>query len=87
MNLVLKVSFDNYDAWKYEFDSHGARAEVCDESKTTVGKINDHSCIVMLYDVDMQGMQNLMSSDYLMGLTEKMNIKNEEMHSFEPLEG
>ena len=41
----------------------------------------------MLYDVDMQGMQNLMSSDYLMGLTEKMNIKNEEMHSFEPLEG
>ena len=87
MNLVLKVSFDNYDAWKYEFDSHGARAEVCDESKTTVGKINDHSCIVMLYNVDMQGMQNLMSSDYLMELTEKMSIKNEEMHSFEPLEG
>ena len=87
MNLVLKVSFDNYDAWKYEFDSHGARAEVCDESKTTVGKINDHSCIVMLYNVDMQGMQNLMSSDYLMELSEKMSIKNEEMHSFEPLEG
>ena len=41
----------------------------------------------MLYNVDMQGLQNLMSSDYLMELTEKMSIKNEEMHSFEPLEG
>ena len=87
MILVLKVSFDNYDAWKSEFDSHDARAEVCDESKTTVGKINDHSCIVMLYNVDMQGLQNLMSSDYLTKLSEKMNIKNEEMHSFKPLEG
>ena len=86
MNLVLKVSFDNYDAWKSEFDSHEARAEVCDESKTTVGKINDYSCIVMLYNVDMQGLQNLMSSDYLTKLSEKMNIKNEEMHSFKPLE-
>ena len=85
MNLVLKVSFDNYDAWKSEFDSHEARAEVCDESKTTVGKINDHSCIVMLYNVDMAGMQNLMSSDFLVELSKKMNIKNDEMHSFEPL--
>ena len=85
MNLVLKVSFDNYDAWKFEFDSHEARAEVCDESKTTVGKINDHSCIVMLYDVDMVGLQSLMSSDFLVELSEKMNIKNDEMHSFEPL--
>ena len=39
----------------------------------------------MLYDVDMVGLQNLMSSDFLVELTEKMNIKNNEMHSFEPL--
>ena len=55
MNLVLKVTFDNYGEWRAEFDSHEARAEVCDESKTTVGKIDDKSCIVMLYDVDMEG--------------------------------
>ena len=48
MNLVLKVTFDNYDEWRAEFDSHEARAEVCDESKTTVEKIDDKSCIVML---------------------------------------
>ena len=86
MNLVFKVSFNNYSIWKKEFDSHKERAAVCDETRTTVGKINDKSCMVMLYDVDMAGMQQLMSSDYLKELTEKLEIINEEMHSFEPLE-
>ena len=86
MNLVLKISCNNYTAWKKDFDSHKERAAVCDETKTTVGKIDDKSCMVMLYDVDMAGMQQLMSSDYLKELTEELEIVNEEMHSFEPLD-
>lgn len=85
MNLVIKVSFNNYDEWRASFDSHAERASVCDESRTTVGKIDDQNCIVMLYNVDMAGMQNLMSSDFLVELSKKMNIKNDEIHSFEPL--
>ena len=85
MNLVIKVSFNNYDEWKASFDNHAERAKVCDELRTTVGKIDDQNCIVMLYNVDMAGMQNLMSSDFLVELSKKMNIKNDEMHSFEPL--
>ena len=54
--------------------------------KTTVGQINDTSCIVMLYDVDMNGLQQLMSSDYLKRLTEELRIVNQEMHSFQPRE-
>lgn len=26
---------------------------VCDESKTTVGKVDNKNCIVMMYDVNM----------------------------------
>ena len=85
MNLVIKVSFNNYDEWRASFDNHAERASVCDESRTTVGKIDDQNCIVMLYNVDMAGMQNLMSSDFLVELSKKMNIKNDEIHSFEPL--
>ena len=85
MNVVLKISCNDYSAWKKDFDSHKERAAICDETKTTVGKIDDKSCMVMLYDVDMAGMQQLMSSDYLKKLTEKLEIVNEEMHSFEPL--
>ena len=83
--MVIKVSFNNYDEWRASFDNHAERASVCDESRTTVGKIDDQNCIVMLYNVDMAGMQNLMSSDFLVELSKKMNIKNDEMHSFEPL--
>ncbi len=86
MNLVIKVSFNNYDEWRASFDNHAERASVCDESRTTVGKIDDQNCIVMLYNVDMAGMQNLMTSDFLVELSKKMNIKNDEMHSFEPLQ-
>ena len=85
MNLVIKVSFNNYDEWRASFDNHAERASVCDESRTTVGKIDDQNCIVMLYNVDMAGMQNLMTSDFLVELSKKMNIKNDEMNSFEPL--
>ena len=48
MILVFKVSFNNYIVWKKEFDAHKERAAVGEESKTTVGKINDISCMVML---------------------------------------
>ena len=53
MNIIIKVSMANYDAWKEAFDKHAERAEVCDESKTTVGKVDDSSCIVMLYDLSL----------------------------------
>jgi len=86
MNVILKVSMENYDAWKETFDKHTERAAVCDESKTTVGKVDDTSCIVMLYDVDMQGMQELMGSEFMITLSKEMQIVNEEMHSFAPLQ-
>ena len=86
MNVIVKVSMANYDEWKEAFDNHAERATICNESKTTVGKINDTSCIVMLYDVDMQGMQELMGSEFMIRLSEEMQIDNEEMHSFSPLQ-
>ena len=86
MNVIVKVSMANYEEWKEAFDNHAERATICDESKTTVGKINDTSCIVMLYDVDMQGMQELMGSEFMINLSKEMQIINEEMHSFSPLQ-
>ena len=86
MNVIVKVSMANYDEWKEAFDNHTERATICDESKTTVGKVNDTSCIVMLYDVDMQGMQEPICSEFMITLSKEMQIINEEMHSFSPLQ-
>jgi hypothetical protein len=71
------------------FDNHKERATVCNESKTTVGKISNNSHIVILYDVDIdvdvQAMLKLMGSEYLTEISKQLNIKNEEIHFFEPL--
>jgi hypothetical protein len=40
----------------------------------------------MLYDVEMQGMQELMGSEFMINLSKEMQIINEEMHSFSPLQ-
>ncbi len=85
MNVLLKVSMNNYNEWKSEFDGHDERAQVCDESKTTVAKVSDNQAIVMLYDVDMPKMQELMTSDLMIQLSKNLDIINDEMHSFESM--
>ena len=40
----------------------------------------------MHYDVDMQGMQELMGSEFMITLSKEMQIINEEMHSFSTLQ-
>ena len=76
---------NNYNEWKSAFDVHEERAQVCDESKTTVAKVSDNQAIVMLYDVDMPKMQELMTSDLMIQLSKDLDIINDEMHSFESM--
>ena len=76
---------NNYNEWKSAFDGHEERAQVCDESKTTVSKVSDYQAIVMLYDVDTPKMQELMNSDLMIQLSKDLDIINDEMHSFESM--
>ena len=85
MNVLLKVSMNNYNEWKSAFDGHEERAQICNESKTTVAKVSDNQAIVMLYDVDMPKMQELMTSDLMIQLSKDLDIVNDEMHSFESM--
>ena len=86
MNVLVKVSMNNYDEWKVVFDGHHDRKLICDESKTTVAKISDNQAIVMLYNVDMPKMQELMTSDYMIQMSKNLGIVNDEMHTFETMD-
>ena len=86
MNVLVKVSMNNYDEWKVVFDGHHDRKSICDESKTTVAKISDNQAIVMLYNVDMPKMQELMTSDYMIQMSKDLGIVNNEMHTFETMD-
>ena len=86
MNVLVKVSMNNYDEWKVVFDGQHDRKLICDESKTTVAKISDNQVIVMLYNVDMPKMQELMTSDYMIQMSKDLGIVNDEMHTFETMD-
>tara|TARA_B100000575_G_scaffold294267_1_gene309097 strand:+ start:8193 stop:8456 length:264 start_codon:yes stop_codon:yes gene_type:complete len=82
MNVLVKVSMNNYDEWKAVFDGHDDRKLICDETKTTVAKINDNQAVVMLYNVDMPKMQELMTSDFMIQISKDLGIVNDEMYTF-----
>ena len=63
MNLMitahLKQSFEN---WKKIFDEDDARAGWCNESKTMVGKVDDKTALIVIFDVDQAKMNARLSS-------------------------
>ena len=85
VNVIVKIK-SSYSAWVNIFDNDDEnRGKICDDSKTLCGRVDDKTALINFYDVDMEGMKSLMGSDFLIELSKKMNIKNNEMHSFKPL--
>jgi hypothetical protein len=64
MNLVIKGKCtSSYDAVYKDFiELSETRAQCCDESKTTISKIDEHNFIVLMFDVDMSKLRELLST-------------------------
>ena len=64
MNLVIKGKCtSSYDAVYKDFiELSETRAQCCDESKTTISKIDEHNFIVLMFDVDMSKLKELLST-------------------------
>ena len=62
MNLVIKGKCTlSYAAVHKDFMKLSeTRAQCCDESKTTISKIDDHNFIVLMFDVDMSKLKELL---------------------------
>ena len=53
MELMITAHLkSSYDSWKTLFDGDSVRAEYCNESKTMVGKVDDKTALIVLFDVD-----------------------------------
>ena len=64
MNLVIKGKCtSSYAAVHKDFMKLSeTRAQCCDESKTTISKVDEHNFIVLLFDVDMSKLKELLST-------------------------
>jgi len=63
MDILIVVHIKtNFDAWKEVFDSDpGGRVNFVDESRTRLGKVDDQTAMVQLFDVDMEQMGKAMN--------------------------
>ena len=86
MNLVIKGKCtSSYDAVYKDFiELSETRAQCCDESKTTISKIDEHNFIVLMFDVDMSKLRELLSTPERDEVIKLNGISNE-MFQFSPL--
>ena len=71
VHLIVKLK-SSYEAW-YELFSNDAenRSKICDENLTLVGKANDATALVTLFNVDMEAMGAMMENSEFKKLTEE----------------
>ena len=61
VHVVVKLK-SSYKAWYALFVNDAEnRTKICDESKTLVGKADNATALVTLFDVDMEAMGAMMS--------------------------
>ena len=60
VHVIVKLK-SSYESWYELFTNDGDKiTKICDESRTLVGKANDTTALVTLFDVDMEAMGKMM---------------------------
>ena len=60
--LIVAHIKSSYNSWKAVFDADpGGRNGFVDETRTRVGKLDDKTAMVQLFNVDMQKMSQMMN--------------------------
>lgn len=78
MNVMITVHLkQGFDRWKQLFDGDAERAKFCDESKTMVGKVNDSTALIVLFDVDMEKMKARLSAPEFADMVKDLVVKHD----------
>ena len=60
IHIIVKLK-SSYEDWhKLFLDDTDNRAKICNESQTLVGKANDKTAVITLFDVDEAAMKEMM---------------------------
>ena len=78
MNVMVTAHpKQGYEKWKQLFDGDAERAKFCDESRTMVGKVNDDTALIVLFDVNMEKMAARLSSPEFADLVRELVVKHD----------
>lgn len=82
--LVIAHLKSGYEEWKSLFDGDARRADFCDESQTKVGRVDDNTALIALFDVDMEGMGQHLSNPEFQAMIEPY-VDRHDVFTMEPL--
>ena len=70
VHIIVKLK-SSFEAWNQLFlNDSDRRSQICDESRTLVGKANEKTAIVTVFGVDMEAMGAMMADPEFQKLTE-----------------
>ncbi len=70
IHIIVKLK-SSYEAWHELFANDADnRSKICEESKTLVGKADDSTALVTLFDVDMEALGAMMTDPEFQKLIE-----------------
>ena len=76
IHLIVKLK-SSYEAWHELFVNDAEnRSKVCNDSQTLVGKADDATALVTLFDVDMAAMGAMMDDPEFQKLTEDYVVEH-----------
>ena len=70
VHIIIKLK-SSFEAWHQLFlNGLDRRSQICDESRTLVGKANEKTAIVTVFGVDMEAMGAMMADPEFQKMTE-----------------
>ena len=70
VHIIVKLK-SSFEAWHQLFlHDSDRRSQICDESRTLVGKANEKTAIVTVFGVDMEAMGAMMADPEFQKMTE-----------------
>ena len=70
VHIIIKLK-SSFEAWHKLFENDAdRRSQICDESRTLVGKANEKTAIVTVFGVNMEAMAAMMADPEFQKMTE-----------------
>ena len=70
VHIIVKLK-SSFEAWHQLFENDAERrSQICDENRTLVGKANENTAIVTVFEVDMEAMAAMMADPEFQKMTE-----------------
>lgn len=86
VNLLINIQCIDFNNWTRDafYKARQLRTSFCDESKTKVAKIDDHTGVIELFNVELDRLTNYLNDPDICSLDDQFEVEKE-IYTFSPI--